>query len=231
MEISPRLQKIVEMVPSCEIVADIGTDHGYALISLLRENKIRTGIASDNKEKPLEKAKRNAGVEGTLTNMIFRLGNGLETLEPGEVDGIIIAGMGGQLIKELLEKSMDVIKKLEFILVQPAQNPEVLREYLYNGQFEILDEDIIKEDRRFYEYLLVRYKKQVDKTRDFTESYQVGFILPKKNHPLFSAFIEDKIRELEEIVFKIDPTSEYGQKRMEDLNIKICHLRRAKNVC
>ena len=102
MDIRPRLQKIVTMTPICDSVADIGTDHGYALISLLKENRIKSGIASDNKKKPLEKARRNATAEGVMDSITFRRGNGLETLTPGEVNGVIIAGMGGQLIKEIL---------------------------------------------------------------------------------------------------------------------------------
>ncbi len=231
MDISPRLQKIVEMVPECESIADIGTDHGYALISLLREHKIKLGIASDNKKKPLEKAKRNAKAEGTLKSMMFRLGSGLETIAPDEVDGVIIAGMGGQLIKDLLEPSKEILKGLKFILLQPAQNPEVLREYLYKGPYEILDEEIIKEDRRFYEFLLVKYEDQMKKVDDFTGSYQVGYTLPEKKHPLFQDFINDKIKELEMIVEKIETTGHNGQMRKENLNAKISELRRIRNGC
>lgn len=225
MDISPRLKKIVEMVPNCKTIADIGTDHGYALIALLKENRIEKGIASDNKKKPLAKAKKNAEAEGTIESLIFRLGNGVETLEPGEVDGVIVAGMGGQLIKDILETSMAVIKELKFILLQPAQNPEVLREYLYKGPYEILDEDIIKEDRRFYEYLLVRYQDQETTSSNFTGSYQVGYVLPRKKHPLFRAFVDNKIYEIEVIVEKIEPSSETGLKRMKNLKSKIDELR------
>ena len=231
MDIRPRLQKIVTMTPICDSVADIGTDHGYALISLLKENRIKMGIASDNKKKPLEKAKKNATAEGVMDSITFRRGNGLETLTPGEVNGVIIAGMGGQLIKEILEESLETVKSLDFVLLQPAQNPEVLREYLYTGPYRVIDEDIIKEDRRFYEYMLMRFDDGEIKEDYENISFRVGDILPKKNHPLIHEFIDYKIRQLGEIVDKIKPASKYGEVRRLELESKIDELRRIRNVC
>ena len=231
MDIRPRLQKIVTMTPICDSVADIGTDHGYALISLLKENRIKSGIASDNKKKPLEKARRNATAEGVMDSITFRRGNGLETLTPGEVNGVIIAGMGGQLIKEILEGSLEIVKSLDFVLLQPAQNPEVLREYLYTGPYKVIDEDVIKEDRRFYEYMLMRFDDGEIKEDYENISFRVGDILPKKNHPLIHEFIDYKIRQLGEIVDKIKPASKYGEVRRLELESKIDELRRIRNVC
>ena len=231
MDIRPRLKKIVTMVPICDNVADIGTDHGYALISLIKEDRIKNGIASDNKKKPLEKARKNATAEGVIDSITFRRGNGLETLEPGEVNGVIVAGMGGQLIKDILEASMDIVRSLDFVLLQPAQNPEILREYLYTGPYKVIDEDIIKEDRRFYEYMLIKFDDSERKDGKEVISFRVGDILPQKNHPLIHEFIDYKIRQLGEIVDKIKPTSKYGELRRLDLETKIDELRRIRNVC
>lgn len=217
MDLSPRLKKIVEMVPKCEVLADIGTDHGYVLIELIHAGKITKGIASDNKKKPLEKAKKNAELEGVSGGMDFRLGEGLRTLLEGEANGAVVAGMGGILTRDILESSLDVVKKMDFLLLQPAQNPEMLRKYLYEGPFDILSEEIIKEDRRFYEYILVRYNENPLMRRKNIGEYQIGECLLDQSSELLNEFLESKIWETEGILRKMDLSSENARFRKEKL--------------
>lgn len=217
MDLSPRLKKIVEMVPKCEVLADIGTDHGYVLIELIHAGKITKGIASDNKKKPLEKAKKNAELEGVSGGMDFRLGEGLRTLLEGEANGAVVAGMGGILTRDILESSLDVVKKMDFLLLQPAQNPEMLRKYLYEGPYDILNEEIIREDRRFYEYILVRYNENPLMRRKNIGEYQIGECLLDLESELLNEFLESKIWETEGILRKMDLSSENARFRKEKL--------------
>lgn len=217
MDLSPRLKKIVEMVPKCEVLADIGTDHGYVLIELIHAGKITKGVASDNKKKPLEKAKKNAEFEGVSGGMDFRLGEGLRTLLADEANGAVVAGMGGILTRDILESSLDVVKKMDFLLLQPAQNPEMLRKYLYEGPFDILNEEMIKEDRRFYEYILVRYNEDPLTRRKNIGEYQIGECLLEKRSELLNEFLESKIWETEGILRKMDLSSENARFRKEKL--------------
>lgn len=230
MDLSPRLMKIVDMIPTTDVVADIGTDHGYVLIELLRQNKIKTGIASDNKVGPLDKAKMNAADAGVKVNMQFTLGNGLETLKGLPVNGAVLAGMGGVLTRDLLEKDLSVVKELDFLLLQPAQNPEVLREYLYNGPFTILDEALIREERRFYEAFLVCYCDHPEKMAEHV-NYLVGERLIQNQDPLLPDFLEDKIREGEAILAKLELNSESAQIRQQVVTARIKDLRRLKDDC
>ena len=94
-----------------------------------------------------------------------------------------------------------------------------------------IDEDVIKEDRRFYEYMLMRFDDGEIKEDYENISFRVGDILPKKNHPLIHEFIDYKIRQLGEIVDKIKPASKYGEVRRLELESKIDELRRIRNVC
>lgn len=233
MELSKRLQKVSEMVPTSDIVADIGTDHGFALISLLKSGKITKGIASDNKWMPLEKAKNNAKAEGLLEWMDFRLGNGFETLQIGEANGAIVAGMGGILTADLIESAKILVEKLDFLLLQPAQNPEILRRYLYENHFEILREELVLEDRRFYEYFLVRCSDEPIQPYQNICEYSVGSYLLENKHPLISQFIDSKIQELMLILEKVDGTTENAKMKMEYLNHRISDLRRVRDeyVC
>lgn len=229
MDISSRLDQVVQMIPKCSAVADIGTDHGYVLIALLKRNRITRGIASDNKKKPLEKAMMNAREEGVVSHLDFRLGSGLETLKPGEVNGAVIAGMGGILIQDLITSAPEVVKSLDFLLLQPAQNPEILRKFLYENHFKVLDEEIIKEDRRYYEYLMVKYDPEKTVSLRNLADYSVGDILYRKGHPLMGDFLNDRIRELEVIQDKMDLSSENARNKQSEMNKKINELRRLRD--
>ena len=225
MDISSRLVKIIDMIPESDTVADIGTDHGYVLIELLKRGKIKRGIASDNKEMPLEKARKNAEAERVEVLMDFRLGSGFETLNAGEANGAVIAGMGGILIRELMENSLDVIKEMDFILLQPAQNPEILREYLYTNQFKVVDEELVREDRRYYEYMVVKFDPCKSTSLENHIDYTIGDILLKKKHPLLEEYLTSKTKEMEEILSKINITSENAKTRSRIINQKINELR------
>ena len=229
MDISSRLMKIAEMVPVSDTVADIGTDHGYVLIELLKRKKIRRGIASDNKKMPLEKARRNAAAENVAHLMDFRLGSGFETMKKGEASGAVIAGMGGILISELLEGATEIIRELDFILLQPAQNPEILRKYLYENHYKIIDEELVREDRRYYEYLMVKYDPAQSQLLQNHLDYVVGDLLLGKKHPLLKEYLTSKITELEEIKEKIRLTSENAKRKNQEIDQKINELRSVRD--
>ena len=98
MELSIRLKTVAEAVTKGNRVADVGTDHGYVPIYLVKNNLSPAGIAMDVNKGPLEKAQEHIREEKLGGKIATRLGNGLAPLEPGETDTVIIAGMGGDLI-------------------------------------------------------------------------------------------------------------------------------------
>lgn len=222
MKLSKRLKKIVELTPNCKIVVDVGTDHGYVPIELLKENKVQMAIASDINEMPLDKAMINAEFEGVADRMKFRQGSGLTVVKPTEVNGAIIAGMGGILIKEILQISMDVVKKLDFIILQPAQNPEILREFIYEKNFSILKEDIEKEeDGRFYEYIKVRYNSEVLSFSKKPFDFEMSPVLLNDRNPLLRDYITNRLNELKTILNKLDLSSASARIKDRELRFKI----------
>ena len=226
MELSKRLKRIAEHVDKCESVADIGTDHGYIPIYLVKEGICKKAIASDINKGPIEKAKVNVAFEGVSNKVKCLLGPGLNPLKVGEVNGVILAGMGGNLTRDILLADMDKVKKYDFIILQPAQNPEVLREFLYKNDYEIIDEDLIKDEGRFYELFKVKYNENSEKLV-FEDGlyYEVSPLLREKNHPLFKEFIEEKINRCETILSFIKEDTEAAKKRKSDLEEKINKLR------
>ena len=225
MELSKRLKRIAEHVDKCESVADIGTDHGYIPIYLVKEGICKKAIASDINKGPIEKAKVNVAFEGVSNKIKCLLGPGLNPLKVGEVNGVILAGMGGNLTRDILLADMDKVKKYDFIILQPAQNPEVLREFLYKNDYEIIDEDLIKDEGRFYELFKVKYNENSEKLVFEDELYyEVSPLLREKNHSLFKEFIEEKINRCETILSFIKEDTEAAKKRKSDLEEKINKL-------
>ncbi|ELC8456601.1 SAM-dependent methyltransferase [Clostridium perfringens] len=226
MELSKRLKRIAEHVDKCESVADIGTDHGYIPIYLVKEGICKKAIASDINKGPIEKAKVNVAFEGVSNKIKCLLGPGLNPLKVGEVNGVILAGMGGNLTRDILLADMEKVKKYDFIILQPAQNPEVLREFLYKNDYEIIDEDLIKDEGRFYELFKVKYNENSEKLVFEDELYyEVSPLLREKNDPLFKEFIEEKINRCETILSFIKEDTEAAKKRKSDLEEKINKLK------
>ncbi|EOU1755528.1 TPA: tRNA (adenine(22)-N(1))-methyltransferase [Clostridium perfringens] len=226
MELSKRLKRIAEHVDKCESVADIGTDHGYIPIYLVKEGICEKAIASDINKGPIEKAKVNVAFEGVSNKIKCLLGPGLNPLKVGEVNGVILAGMGGNLTRDILLADMEKVKKYDFIILQPAQNPEVLREFLYKNDYEIIDEDLIKDEGRFYELFKVKYNENSEKLVFEDElEYEVSPLLREKNHTLFKEFIEEKINRCETILSFIKEDTEAAKKRKSDLEEKINKLK------
>ena len=135
VSLSKRLNAVASLVESGSSVADVGTDHGYIPVYLV-ENKISPFVvAMDINEKPLASCKSLVKNEGYEDVILTRLSNGLEKLDRGECDTVIIAGMGAELIVDILS-NCDFVNELHLIL-QPMTHPEIARKYLYDNGFEI----------------------------------------------------------------------------------------------
>lgn len=222
MEISLRLKTIANMVDKCECVADIGTDHGYIPIYLVKNDICNKAIASDINKGPVEKAKFNVKLESMQDKIQCRLGGGLITIKPEEVQGIVIAGMGGNLIRDIIEEGIDVFKKAKFIVLQPVQNPEVLREYIYKKGYKIIDEELCIEDNKLYEIIKVRYDEEIQNIDSIY--YEVGKTLIEKRHLLVKEYIEIKIQRYIKILKNITEESEGAKNRKAEVKNKIIKL-------
>ena len=133
--ITPRLQKIIDLV-KCENICDIGTDHAYIPIRLASLEKIKKCIATDKNKGPLEIAYNNVKKHNFENLIELRLGEGLEPIEENECELIIIAGMGGKLIGDIIEKDIEKSKTFKFLL-QPMNAQKELRERLIKNGFKI----------------------------------------------------------------------------------------------
>ena len=144
------------MVQSGARVADIGTDHGYLGIYLLQSGAARHVIACDLRKDPLENARRNAKLFGVDGEMELRLSDGLEKILPDEVDTVVMAGMGGDLIQKILSQCPWRKREgLQFIL-QPQSAGNVLRRWLCEDGFEIRREEPVQDGHFLYTVMDIR---------------------------------------------------------------------------
>lgn len=156
LPISKRLLCCASMVQSGSRVADIGTDHGYLGIYLLQSGAARHVIACDLRKDPLENARRNAKLFGVDGEMELRLSDGLEKIRPDEVDTVVMAGMGGDLIQKILSQCPWRKREgLQFIL-QPQSAGNVLRRWLCEDGFEIRREEPVQDGHFLYTVMDIR---------------------------------------------------------------------------
>lgn len=201
LKLTPRLKRITELVQKNSRVADIGTDHGYIPIYLLQNNIATYVIASDVNEGPLETAKKNIEAYGYLHQAEIRLGSGLETLQPGEVDTVIIAGMGGILIGELLQAAPKITKEIQTFILQPMQAQQELRKYLATHGFTIKQDLLVKEDTKIYEIIVAEEGKQKVEEEIY---YEVGFYLKSNPRALAEEFLLAKMNAQKEIISSVE---------------------------
>lgn len=203
MKLTDRLLKIANLVSEGKRVADIGTDHGYIPVYLLNNNKIDYAILADVNKGPLDNAKKEVNHNNLEDKVDLRLGSGLEVLNENEVDEVIIAGMGGILISELLEAKKSVAHTVDKLILQPMQAQNELRKYLYNNGYEILNEVLVKEDFRIYEIIEAKYTgKNTNVENDIY--YEVGKKLIDNKDELLTEFIHKKINAYEGIINKLE---------------------------
>ena len=203
MKLTDRLLKIASLVDEGKKVADIGTDHGYIPVYLLNKGIVPFAILADINKGPLENALKEVRHNKLSDKTDLRLGSGIEVLNKGEVDEIIIAGMGGILISELLEAKKEVSHFVDKLILQPMQAQEELRKYLLNNGYEILDEVLVKEDFRVYEIIVAKYTGKNTIVED-TIYYEVGKKLIENNDPLLKEFIDKKIYKYNSIIEKLE---------------------------
>ena len=163
-KLTPRLQKIYDILTPCETVCDIGTDHAYIPVCLCLNNKCKKAIASDIKKGPVERAKKTVSLYGAQTQVEVRLGGGLETVSVCEADAIIIAGMGGLLIAQILEESENIAKSAKELILQPMTAIAELREFLNKNGYTINEEHIVREEEKLYTIMKVSVGKDIPYT-------------------------------------------------------------------
>ena len=155
MDLSKRLQTIISLVEPGEMIADIGTDHGYVPIALVRRGICRKGLAMDVGNGPLERAREHIHAHSMENVIETRLSAGLHMLQPGEADRIVIAGMGGPLMQRILEEGEAAARAAGQLILSPQSGLREFRRFLTENHYYIQNEAMLREDGKDYTILIV----------------------------------------------------------------------------
>lgn len=218
MKLSKRLQAAAELVLKDSICADIGSDHGYLPIYLVEGGICPRAIAADVNPGPLKSAEKNVQAHGLENKVTLRLGNGLEVLQPNEVDCVTICGMGAGLMSEILDRSPEVVGSLKRLVLAPNVVPEILRLWACQHDWQITAEKLILEDGRFYPLIALEKGKMAELS--IAEQF-AGPLLLKEKEPLLGDYLRslrDKEMALAEKLLalgqaSIDEKGEYLKKK------------------
>ena len=183
-----RIKAVMDFVRAGNRVADIGADHGYLSIELVKNNLAAKVIATEKNIYPFEFLSKN--ISG-FNRIEARRGDGLKVLSAGEVDTICIAGMGGALIVKILEESPEVVQSARQIILQPMNSIKKVREYLAEQNFTIIDEDLAESAGIIYEIICAEKNSEPKE------------IFKREKSPLLKKFRIQRLEKLEKVLFEM----------------------------
>lgn len=226
MELSKRLTAVAGLVTEGASVADIGTDHGYIPIYLVKNGVIPRAVAIDINKGPLERARMHIIGHGLKDKIEVRLSDGLEKVRPGEADCIIAAGMGGGLVIHILKEGKAVADAARECILQPQSEIWRVRKYLAESGFVIVAEDMVEEDGKFYPMM-----KAVHGSPEHYEpwEYLYGKKLLETRHPVLEKYLLRELSIQESIVLQLSARkdSESAKERLREMEAKMRLTRQA----
>ncbi|MBO4457867.1 MAG: SAM-dependent methyltransferase [Butyrivibrio sp.] len=172
LKMSVRLKEIAELLRgSAELkAADVGCDHGYVSIYLVTHGIASSCIAMDVRKGPLSGAKDNVAEYGFSEVITTRLSDGLKELKKDEANALVIAGMGGNLMRRILEEGKPKELGIEVAVLQPQSDIADFRQFLRDNGYQITDEKVIEEDGKFYFPIKVTTERESTSKGDMFES-------------------------------------------------------------
>ena len=202
IRISERLSALAALVSQGNILADIGCDHGYLPIYLILQRRIPRAIAMDVRPGPLSRARENIGAYGLLDYIEVRQSDGLRALAAGEAQTVVIAGMGGPLMEGILKEGAQKLASIRELILQPQSDVGHFRRFLQELPFTVADEEMVREDGKFYPMMRLRPRRPGDDREDWTDAeYRYGRYLLRARHPLLGEYLrreKEKLDGLEE---------------------------------
>ena len=225
MELSRRFHAVAGKVTRGNRLADIGTDHGYIPIYLVSEGICPSAIAMDVNQGPLDRADAHIREYGLSDKIGTRLSNGLERLEASEADSIVIAGMGGALMTDILNGGMHVIESGKELILQPQSEIFKVRHFLHDNGYRIVDEQILKEEGKYY-FIIKAVPGQQKYDEEFL--YEYGECLLKEKDTLMMEYLEREQKKYHKILKGLaENTSEAALVRIQEVKSCILKLEKA----
>ncbi len=192
MQLSDRLNLVADFVTEGLKLADIGTDHGYIPIELVKRGVVPSALAMDINKGPLARADEHIKEAGLSDKIQTRLSDGLNKLEKNEADSIIIAGMGGALTVKILDQGKDILDSVQELILSPHTESYLVREYLINNGFEIVKEAMIYDMGKYYTVIKAVHTDNSDIKQEYDAdvyNYIYGKLLLEEKNQVFMEYI------------------------------------------
>lgn len=193
MQLDERLAAIAAFVPHGTTLADIGGDHAYLAATLVMEGTARRAVVGDLSAGACAAARRTTQAWRLTREIDVRQGDGLSVLAPGEAEAIVIAGMGGALIAQILDAAPDILTDVQTLVLQPMNGAAKLRRWLYEHGWDIVDETLACAGGHLYE--IIRAEHGAAEMPDDVFLH-IGEKIFEKRDPLLREYIETKIAKL-----------------------------------
>lgn len=222
--LSMRMKMNADLVPKGSAVADIGCDHGYVSIYLATVKKCRRVIAMDVNAGPLSIARDHIKQTDMHKIIECRQSDGMEALQPGEADTVLIAGMGGMLICRILQQSKNILDEVNTLVLQPQSDQMEVRCKLFELGFRIEEERFCKDAGKYY--LAIRAVRGTE-TEPYTNAeYRYGRILLERKDPLYNQYLLEEMNKREHLLSKLlDHPSERAKVREMQIHRELIELK------
>lgn len=217
---SNRLDTLVSFVDQNKVVCDVGTDHGITAIKIYEEKNPKKVIATDISENSLKKLKdKLVDLDYDITCLVT---DGIYDLEDYALEEIIISGMGGYLISQIIEKGDKVARKAHKLILQANNSLSHLRHFLLENSYEILDEKIALDDGIYYDVIVAKSSDQAQESYEKDYFYTYGKLIIEKKNPLLREKLEKEKETLTSIKKNIEAiNTDSSKKRIEEINLEI----------
>lgn len=237
MQISDRLNMVAGLVTEGLVVCDVGTDHGYIPIKLVKEGKVPKAYAMDINEGPLERARKHISENKLEDRIVTRLSDGMMELREGEAESVVIAGMGGMLITRILENAKHVLPSIKELIISPHTEISIVREYLVSNGFEIKKEDMIYDMGKYYTVIKAihtsdnSYKETYLKYNEnlIYGKYFLDILKEGKKHKVFYEYLENEVIKYNKVLDNLKNASN-AQARADEIKQRIEGIKKLLNV-
>ncbi|QWQ38779.1 tRNA (adenine(22)-N(1))-methyltransferase TrmK [Gemella sp. zg-570] len=216
INIKNRLKKVADFIEYSRL-ADIGSDHAYLPIYLVKENKTNFALAGEVAEGPHKSSIKNVAEHGFNNFIECRKGSGLDVIKADDnIEVITICGMGGKLIADILEEGKEKLLRVEQLILQPNVASNLVREKLENLNYYIVAEEILEEDGHIYE-IIVAKKGKMTLT---AEEKLFGIFLPQEKNKVFIKKYEQELKKLDYILNELKKTTKLNKDKIATLQSK-----------
>lgn len=228
MVLSKRLGKIVDYVPKCGTVTDIGTDHAFIPIYLALNNVAKKVIAADISKGSVDKAEKNVSFYNCSHRVECRCGDGLSVLSENECSDVIIAaGMGGMLVIHVLEVNDRVLKNAKRLILQPQRDNDKVRRFVHKKGFKIIAEDIFKDEGKIYNIIVC---EKGNDTFYSDKDYIFGKLPIEEKNSVLKEFILHETNRMRKVADGLISDEEHILKRKNELLDK-CRIYEEVSAC